>query len=72
MEIFELMMEKGADDWNLFLKEACKHGNIKFVEFLINKGANNWDKCFKKACESGNKELVDILIEKGKIFNFFF
>ena len=41
MEVVEMMIEKGAKDWNRGLKAAAIYGNLKVAEMMIKKGANN-------------------------------
>ncbi len=46
LEIIELMIEKGANDWNLGLEGSCSSGNSEIVELMIQKGANNCTYCY--------------------------
>jgi hypothetical protein len=44
-ELAELLLLKGASDWNTGLHFACKGGHKDLVELMISKGASdrNWD-----------------------------
>ena len=64
-EIVELMIEKGANDWNKALRNACKGGKKEIVELMIEKGANDWNWGLRGACEGGNKEIAKIMKHKG-------
>ena len=58
-EIVEMMIEKGADDWNEGLIIACYEGNKEIVELMIEKGADNWNRGLRYACERGNFFLTN-------------
>ena len=61
----DLMIEKGANDWNDALVYACESGNIETAKKIIEKGATNYSWSLPRACSSGNIEIVKLLIEKG-------
>ena len=65
MELIQLMIEKGANDWNLGLRYACLGGSMEIVQLMIDKGANNWYWCLESACKGGSMEIVQLMIEKG-------
>jgi len=64
-EIVELLISKGANNWNEGLDGACFGGNKEIVELLISKGANNWNEALCSACEGRNKEIAILMITKG-------
>ncbi len=41
-DLVDLMIEKGANNWNECLYGACKRGHRDLVDLMIEKGANNW------------------------------
>ena len=41
--VIELMIAKGANDWNVGLYGACLGGSLAIVELMIAKGANSWN-----------------------------
>src|SRR5688572_29063942 len=43
MAIVELMIRRGANDWNDGLWGACRYGHISIVELMIGRGANDWN-----------------------------
>ena len=47
MNIINLMIEKGASDWNWGLSNACQGSDIDIVKFLIEKGATECWNCHK-------------------------
>ncbi len=65
MELVQLMIEKGATNWDSGLKCACKGGHMEIVKLMIEKGANDWHKGFEGACKGGHMEIVKLMIEKG-------
>ena len=45
IEIVNLMIQKGADNWSFGLGEACWKGNVEIVNLLIQKGATSCGWC---------------------------
>lgn len=69
-EIINLMIEKGATDWDWGLSAVCYKGpknHEKIVEMMIAKGAMNLQFSFRSACAGGNKKIAELMIEKGAI-----
>ena len=64
-ELAELMITKGASNWNYGLGGACQKGHKELAELMITKGASNWIFCLGGACQKGHKELVELMITKG-------
>ena len=50
MDIVQLMIQKGADDWNGGLWKACYGGHMDIIQLMIQKGAYNWNGGLWKAC----------------------
>ena len=65
IDIVNLMIEKGANDWNGSLFNACWNGHIDIVNLMIDKGANDWNGGLYHACYRGNIDIVNLMIEKG-------
>ena len=61
----KLLIDRGADDWNLGFYHACREGHLDIVKFMIEKGANNWYLGIYYACEGGHLDIVKLMIEKG-------
>lgn len=64
-ELVELMISKGANDWNGGLHAACLGGHIKLAELMISKGADNWNWGLYGACYGGHLKLVQLMVFKG-------
>ena len=64
-DIVELMIEKGATDFNRAMKWAAVDGNKDIVELMIQKGATNFDETMKWAAHTGQKDIVELMIQKG-------
>ena len=43
MEIIQLMIDKGANNWNKGLHVACKEGHLEIAKLMIDRGATNWN-----------------------------
>ena len=65
MRIIELMIEKGADNWNWGLYGACRGGNMKIVKLMIEKGVTDWNRGLEGACQGGNIKIIELMIEKN-------
>jgi hypothetical protein len=66
LEIVKLMIEKGANDWNWGLRNACYDGHLEIVNLMIEKGANDWNRGLINACQGGHLEIVNLMIEAGE------
>ena len=64
-ELVELMISKGADNWNDGLAGACQGGHTEIVKLMIKKGATNWNGGLYRACKGCHKELIELMIIKG-------
>ncbi len=49
-ELVELMLQKGANNWNFGLYGACRGGHKELAELMIQKGANDWNRGLSGAC----------------------
>ncbi len=64
-EIVELMIEKGANNFDRGLYNACVGGHKEIIELMISKGANDFNRGLNGACYGGNKEIIELMISKG-------
>ncbi len=60
-----LMIDKGANEWNMGLASACNGGHKEIALLMIEKGANDWNWRLASACYRGHKELALLMIENG-------
>lgn len=60
--IIDLLIKKGANNWNYGLFGACRGDNINIAEYMINKGANNIVDTFINTCIYGKLEVIKYLI----------
>lgn len=44
LEIVNLMIAKGANNWDGDLGAACRGGHLEIVKLMIEKGAQNWNR----------------------------
>ena len=65
IDVIELLIRKGANDWNYGLYGACRGGSIEAAKLMIRRGANQWTVGFWCACCGGSLELVKLMIEMG-------
>lgn len=52
-------------DWNLYLRKACRGGNLEIVKLMITKGAFDFTGCLSHAGFGGNVKIVKLLLKKG-------
>ena len=62
-DLVELMIAKGADDYNLY--SACQGGHKEIVELMIAKGGDDYNYGLEGACLAGHKEIVELMTAKG-------
>jgi ankyrin repeat protein len=65
MDIVQLMIEKGACNWDLGLEWACQGGHLPIVELMIENGASRYNEGLIWACKYGYIDIVKMMIEKG-------
>lgn len=66
MDIVNLMIEKGADDyWDIALCSAAQNNHLDMVNFLIEKGADDFNLAMTGAAYNNNYDMVNFLIKKG-------
>jgi hypothetical protein len=71
--LVELMIEKGANEWNSGLYGACYGGHRDIVELMIEKGATLWNWGLWAACRGGqerstsyaHRDLTEFMIKNG-------
>lgn len=68
-EILELLIKKGANEYNYYMYHTCLHGLTDFVEVLVTNGATNWDNGLLGACKGGYPDLVRLMINYGAKLN---
>ena len=54
LNIVELMLEKGADDYNEAMTYAAASGHISIVELMLSHGANNFNSSFERSYKQLN------------------
>ena len=65
LALVELMISRGANDWNWGLGCACEGGHLVIAELMISRGANNWNWGLEGACKSGHFALAKMMIIHG-------
>ncbi len=70
LELVNLLIKKGVNDYAGGAEEAIKGGHLEIFKLMIKKIKNNYskvlEKLFKEACKNGNLEIVKLLIEKNE------
>jgi len=69
-ELVQLMIQKGATQWNDGLIGACEGGHLEIVQYLIEKACKEYKFDWNKALEYAefifpNKDIIDLLIDNG-------
>lgn len=68
VEVFNFLLEKGANNFNLCAYNACLSGNLEMVKLMITMEYSvNIDECMRVACFCSHIHIVEFLINK---FNF--
>ena len=66
-DLVELMISKGATNWNGGLLGACQGGHLNLAKLMISKGANNWNGGVRYACEEGHLNMVELMMYEGDV-----
>lgn len=65
MDIIQLMISRGATNWQTGLEKACGKGHIEIAKLMISRGATDYNKGMLYACRGGNMEIVRLMISLG-------
>lgn len=60
--IINILIDKGANNWNYGLLGACKGNHINIAENMINNGANNIKDAFIYSCDHGTLIIIKYII----------
>ena len=64
-DIVELMIQKGATDFDWAMAFAAENGHKDIVKLMIQKGATNFKISMASAARYGHKDIVELMIQKG-------
>lgn len=65
IKIVNMMIDRGANDWNGGLNGACEGGHLELVKIILsknNRACTWWDYSLYKACIGGNIHIVKLMI----------
>ena len=68
LSLINLLIEKGATNFNSGLDNACIVKNFYIINLMIEKGANDLNWALKYACAYKNYDVINFLIEKGATY----
>ena len=66
--IVNLMIKRGANNWNDGLCGACFGGQYEIANFMISRGANNWKLALYGACTGGHWNIIYLLMNRGVMY----
>lgn len=72
MDIVNLAIQMGLNDWNDGLYGACEGGHLDVVHFMIQMGADQWDNGLD-ACWCGEGDwmkIADLMIKNGAEYDY--
>lgn len=64
-QLIELMILKGANQWDDGLYYGCEPGHIEIVELMIAKGSDIFDLGLWSPGKEGYKDIAELMITKG-------
>ena len=67
-ELVEYLIEKGANNWEESIYNACKSNNKEIIELLFSYGRCDVNKALELASYKGSIEFADFFISKGFYF----
>lgn len=62
-QIAQLLIEKGANNYNQILTNACMNGRINLAKLMIDYGADNFNYGLQMACITNNLQIAKLMIE---------
>ena len=65
IDIVQLMLERGANNFNQAMKYASKGGHIDIVQLMLDKGANDFNEAMEWAAIGGHIDIVQLMLDKG-------
>ncbi len=65
MEIVELMLDKGADNYDEAMANAASGGHMEIVELMLRLGATDYNWAMTAAASGGHMEIVQLMLQKG-------
>jgi ankyrin repeat protein len=65
IEIVELMVQLGANNYENTMKFAAYRGNILIVKRMVDLGAKNYDETMEEAAKGASIEVVKMMIDLG-------
>ena len=65
MELINILIKKGADNWDVGLHGACMGNHIYVVNYLIKMGSTDWNYGLEGACRGGNISMMNRMIARG-------
>jgi hypothetical protein len=65
VHLIELLIDKGAKDWDAGLRGAAEGGHLPLMQLFIEKGATRWNWALYGAARGGHMHLVHFLIDRG-------
>jgi hypothetical protein len=69
-ELVDLMLTRGATNYNGGLFDACQCGHIELVELMLTLGATDYEWGLLCARQSGHLNIVLLLINKGATISY--
>lgn len=64
MQLVNLFVLIGADDWNHGCYRACQKGHVEIVKQMLEKGANDFDKFVFGAMDGYHYNIIKLISEK--------
>ena len=65
MNIVQLMLDKGATDYDRALARAAEGGHMNIVQLMLDKGATDYNEGLNGAARGGHMDIVQLMLKKG-------
>tara|TARA_R110001599_G_scaffold348704_1_gene576198 strand:- start:112 stop:753 length:642 start_codon:yes stop_codon:yes gene_type:complete len=65
IDIVQLMLDKGANNYNTIMRFASENGHIDIVQLMLDKGADNFNEAMSYAALGGHIDIVQLMLDKG-------
>lgn len=67
IELINLLIEHGANNWDYGLMGACEGGRYDVIFMMTARGASNFNMALDGACASGNIDVINIILTSNRV-----
>ena len=66
IDIVQMMLDRGATNYNDTMKKAAEGGHIKIVEMMLKKGADKYNDSIEAAIQGKHQEITELIYQTAE------